>query len=425
MSDDKLSQEEIDALLKQSVAQDEDGDVNQNGEGTQDNVNQFLSEIEKDTIGEIGNISFGNASTVLSTLLNQKVDITTPHVTILKKEHLIKEFPKPHIAIHVKYTDGFEGLNLLVIKMDDAKIIADLMLGGDGTNPDPELTDMHLSAVQEAMNQMMGSAATSLSTIFSRRVDISPPGIDIFDLLNSEYDHPVIKEDILLKVSFKMRIGQLIDSEIMQLMPIPFGKEMVAALLNQEGTETTAPSSQPEPDLSPEGPLSQTSASAPAQTGGAEKMSDQPGPNIPSRSAAPEQQSYSPDPGTQYQEPVAPPPNASSRVMSKETPVVEQVEFAEFDQPAGTQQNVPENLQLLMDIPLQVTVELGRTKRTVQEILELTPGSIVELDKLAGEPVDILVNNKLIAKGEVVVIEENFGVRVTDILSQWDRLQKL
>src|SRR5690606_4539315 len=142
-----------------------------------------------------GNISFGNASTVLSQLLNQKVDITTPKVSLLRKENLVDEFPKPHIAVHVKYKEGFEGLNLLVIKMDDAKIIADLMLGGDGTNPDPELNEMHLSAVQEAMNQMMGSAATSLSTMFSRKVDISPPGIDIFDLVNDKYEHPVIEED--------------------------------------------------------------------------------------------------------------------------------------------------------------------------------------------------------------------------------------
>ena len=80
------------------------------------------------------------------------------------------------------------------------------------------------------------------------------------------------------------------------------------------------------------------------------------------------------------------------------------------------------NLELLMDVPLQVTVELGRTQKLVKEVLALGPGSVVELDKLAGEPVDILVNERPIAKGEVVVIDENFGIRVTEILSPKDRL---
>jgi flagellar motor switch protein FliN/FliY len=405
MSDDKLSQEEIDALLRQGSI----GQENKNQEA----VSQYLSDIEQDAIGEIGNISFGNASTVLSTLLNQKVDITTPRVTVLKKEQLLDEFPKPHIAVHVKYTDGFEGLNLLVIKMDDAKIIADLMLGGDGTNPDPELNEMHLSAVQEAMNQMMGSAATSLSTMFSRRVDISPPGIDIFDLVNSNFEHPVIEEDILLKVSFKMKVGQLIDSEIMQLMPIPFAKKMVGALLNSGEPEDAAQVRQADLEM-------KTDVSPPPQEPERERQEVQ-----TSSYSSPIEETRPPVSGPTAHERVA--SGDRSRLVSKESPVVEPVEFAEFDRhPQGSdRQNVPQNLELLMDIPLQVTVELGRTNRTVQEILELAPGSIVELDKLAGEPVDILVNNKLIAKGEVVVIEENFGVRVTDILSQWDRLQKI
>lgn len=410
MSDEKLSQEEIDALLRQSATESKE-------ESDGQDIDKFLSPLEQDAIGEIGNISFGNASTVLSQLLNQKVDITTPKVSLLKKEKLTEEFPKPHIAVHVKYTEGFQGLNLLIIKMDDAKIIADLMLGGDGTNPDPELNEMHLSAIQEAMNQMMGSAATSLSTMFGRRVDISPPGIDIFDIVNEKYEHPVIEEDNLLKISFKMKVGDLIDSEFMQLMPIPFGKEMVTALL--QGGDSQGQSQAPAE--AEQGAKGETDVQRePAPKG--EAVSQPPvQPHIPNRQKMVDELSQtmrsSAGQGMTME---------GNRLSGKDAPVVQPVEFTEFDRGGGqVQQTLPENLELLMDIPLQVTVELGRTKRTVQEILELAPGSVVELDKLAGEPVDILVNNKLVAKGEVVVIEENFGVRVTEIISQWDRLQKL
>jgi len=264
---------------------------------------------------------------------------------------------------------------------------------------------------------MMGSAATSLSTMFGRRVDISPPGIDIFDIVNEKYEHPVIEEDNLLKISFKMKVGDLIDSEFMQLMPIPFGKEMVAALL--QGGDSQGQSQAPA--SAEQGANGETDVQRePAPKG--EAVSQPPvQPHIPNRQKMVDELSQTMrSPAGQGMA------TEGNRLSGKDAPVVQPVEFTEFDRGGGqVQQTLPENLELLMDIPLQVTVELGRTKRTVQEILELAPGSVVELDKLAGEPVDILVNNKLVAKGEVVVIEENFGVRVTEIISQWDRLQKL
>ncbi|MDQ0337273.1 flagellar motor switch protein FliN/FliY [Caldalkalibacillus uzonensis] len=392
MASDMLSQEEIDALLRQN----EDNE-DQNEKGMSGEVNEYLSSFEQDAFGEIGNISFGSASTALSTLLNQKVDITTPRISLLHTDRLEEEFPKPHVAVHVNYTEGFKGLNLLVIKMEDACIIADLMMGGDGTNPDPELNEIHTSAIQEAMNQMMGSAATSLSTIFNKRIDISPPGIDIFDVSSPDFKHPILEEKILLKVAFKMCVGELIDSEIMQLIPIPFSKEMVQLLMN--------PGESQEKQVSSAGEPNQTIHNGDRQTGS---------PNA-----------------TQAEKHVSESNLGSSQMSSSvqknnrtQQPSVQPVEFAEFDSKASLTSQ-PKNLELLMDIPLQVTVELGRTKRSIKEILELSPGSILELDKLAGEPVDILINNKPIAKGEVVVIEENFGVRVTEILSQWDRLKKI
>ncbi|GGK13691.1 flagellar motor switch phosphatase FliY [Caldalkalibacillus thermarum] len=382
MASDMLSQEEIDALLKQQKKDDKE----------QGDVDQYLSTFEQDAIGEIGNIAFGSASTALSTLLNQKVDITTPNLSLLYTDRLAEEFPKPHVAVYVNYTEGFKGLNLLIIKMEDASVIADLMLGGDGKNPDQELTEIHTSAVQEAMNQMMGSAATALSTMFDRRIDISPPGIDIFDVTNTEFEHPVLEEKVLLKVAFKLRVGELINSEIMQLIPISFAKEMVGLLLDPE--ESSQPENQSASELSQQEPPQRQSTVDPEREG-----------------------------ANRGDEGVVDKQSMTKNGRYQDSPV-QPVEFAEFDQkqPATSP---PKNLDLLLDIPLQVTVELGRTKRTIKEILELSPGSILELDKLAGEPVDILINNKPIAKGEVVVIEENFGVRVTDILSQRDRLQTL
>ena len=405
---DMLSQEEIDALLNQSEKSNEkqaDGSVDDKTA-----IDEYLSTIEQDALGEIGNISFGSSSTALSVLLNQKVDITTPHLKIIQTDKLKEEFPKPHIAIHVKYTEGFKGLNLLVIQMNDAKVIADLMLGGDGTSPDEELNDMHLSAVQEAMNQMMGSAATSMSTMFNERIDISPPGVDIFDVTSESSNMPLIDEDVLLKVSFRMKIGQLVDSHIMQLIPVPFAKEMVQKLLNPDAEQVQQSDS---PTV--EGEHDQPTASQASMSKGAknEDMSA-----IPENKEWNQPKHVGPIQGTAQNR------HAETSQVHRNDPQVQNVQFPNFDQKPSDALET-KNLDLLMDIPLQVTVELGRTKRVIKDILELSPGSIIELDKLAGEPVDILINNKPIAKGEVVVIEENFGVRVTDILSQWDRLQKL
>ncbi len=195
-------------------------------------LSDFLSEMEQSALGEIGNITFGSAATALSTLLGKKVDITTPQVTIVKKDELPDIFPKPHVAVSVQYVDGFQGINSLVIKTKDAQIIADLMLGGDGNNITvEELNEIHISAVQEAMNQMMGSSATSMSTIFNRFVNISPPGIDILDVNNGDGMEHLPPVDLFIKISFRLTIGDLIDSTIMQLLPIPFAKQMVDILM--------------------------------------------------------------------------------------------------------------------------------------------------------------------------------------------------
>ncbi|MEQ7806274.1 flagellar motor switch phosphatase FliY [Priestia aryabhattai] len=375
MNDDMLSQDEIDALLKGTSSLDEFSELNKSSQ-----VDDYFTEMEKDALGEIGNISFGSSATALSALLNQKVDITTPFVSLVYKEELTDEFLNPHVAVQVQYTEGFSGTNLLVIKHEDAAVISDLMLGGTGENPTEIMDEIKLSAVQEAMNQMMGSAATSMSTVFQKKIDISPPSLDILNIQKGEGTELIPQDDVFVKVSFNLKVGTLIDSNIMQLLTISFAKSLVEELLGPSA-EVTAASIEKESDLN-------------------EKQTEPPAAEYIQREE------------TQQAAPVHVPVD------------VQPASFSEFEH-VPSPQGDSRNLDMLLDIPLQVTVELGRTKRTVQEILALSSGAIIELDKLAGEPVDILINSKLIAKGEVVVIDENFGVRVTDIISQRDRINKL
>lgn len=389
MSDNILSQEEIEALLRgETLEQDEASATTSSDEiKTED----YLDAMEQDALGEIGNISFGSSATALSSLLGQKVEITTPTITVVERNTLEDEFVQPYVAVNVKYTEGLDGSNLFVIKQSDAAIIADLMLGGDGTEPSQDLGEIHLSAVQEAMNQMMGSAATSMSTVFNKKVDISPPTIDLLDLQLDQGIEHIPPHNLLIRVSFELKVGDLIDSNIMQLFPLEFGKKLVSSLVGGTMDEEVAT----------------TTEALPVQ----EEQVPYQAPTVPS---PPVQQTAQP------QEQQLPP-----RTEKRQQPVhVQQAQFASFESPTLSQSE-SNNLNMLLDIPLQVTVELGRTKRNVKEILEMSSGSIIELDKLAGEPVDILVNNRHIAKGEVVVIDENFGVRITDILSQAERLNNL
>ncbi|MEH7440946.1 flagellar motor switch phosphatase FliY [Bacillus sp. JJ1122] len=409
VSDDMLSQDEIDALLRGTS-----DDAYEKEEPI--NVDDYFSFMERDALGEIGNISFGSSATALSTLLNQKVEINTPTVSVVHKTKLEEAFPDPYVAVQVHYTEGFIGSNMLVIERQDAAIIADLMLGGDGLNPKDLLDEIQLSAVQEAMNQMMGSAATSMSTVFNKRVDISPPNINLLNVVEGEGTETIPEDDILVKVSFSLKIGSLIDSNIMQLLPVKFAKSLVDELLNpgssQETiTQQTMPDSHPNMYSQPELPNQQQQQ---VQYQQPEQVYYQP----------PAQQAMPAEAWSHQQPAQTTGPQHFGSVMTGAQPTVQPAVFSSFEtfQP---QQAETKNLDMLLDIPLQVTVELGRTKRSVKDILELTSGSIIELDKLAGEPVDILVNNRLIAQGEVVVIDENFGVRVTDIISQSDRIKKL
>ncbi|MER2027555.1 MAG: flagellar motor switch phosphatase FliY [Solibacillus sp.] len=421
MSDEMLSQEEIEALLRGETL--EDFSANTANPEEEINVEDHLTPIEIDALGEVGNISFGSSATALSSLLGQKVDITTPSIAMINRNRLEQEFPHPYVAVQVEYTTGLSGMNLLVIKQSDAAIIADLMLGGDGINPRPELSEIQLSAVQEAMNQMMGSAATSMSTVFNQKVDISPPTIDLLNISQNEGTDTIPTDELLVKISFRLRIGELIDSNLMQLLPLKFSKKIVKSLMGETDEPLTATTTvEPAPVQPTQQQPMQQAQQPTAQQPVFEQPVQQPVYEQPAQQPVyqqpVQQQAY------HQQQPVYEQPVYQQPAYTAPPANVQQAQFASFESPNITQAEA-RNLNMLLDIPLQVTVELGRTKRSVKEILELSSGSIIELDKLAGEPVDILVNSRLIAKGEVVVIDENFGVRITDILSQADRLNNI
>lgn len=384
---DMLSQEEIDALLK---------GTSNSSTGSE----ETLDENEKDALGEIGNISMGTSATTLFTLLGQKVTITTPKVSILSVNELRENYPIPFVVVEVKYREGLEGTNLLVLKEDDVKIITDLMMGGDGTNFTGELTELHLSAISEAMNQMIGSASTSLAEMFHKKIDISPPKAFAINFSNNTLGFDVFQpEDKIVKIAFRMVIGNLIDSEIMQIIPIDFAKTLVNNLF--QGSEEAVHESN----------ASNVIHASPAKPAREHEYRTE---HV--EYAHQENRSYN---TKEYDAAPAPTPLAN-----RQAPVnVQPIQFQSFDDPGI--RNDREHIALLRDVPLEITVELGRTSKRISEILELTPGSVIELDRLVGEPLDILVNGQHIAKGEVVVIDENYGIRVTDILNHEKKLNKL
>ena len=422
-----LTQEEIDALLNGAASEPAASDSASNEEASSVLSDDLLSSMEKDALGEIGNISMGSAATTLSVLLGHKVNITTPTVSVDTMSTIQNQYPMPYLVVEVGYVIGINGNNILAIQASDASIIADLMMGGDGLNPQEELNDIHMSAVGEAMNQMMGTVATSLSTMFNKKIDISPPKVNLIDLgAEDKITDLVNNDEPVVKTSFRMEVDGLIDSEIMQILPLDVAKEMVSFLMGggAEAEAREAPAPAPEPAPAPVAPEPAPVAAAPAPA----QAAPAPQPAAPQYAAPPQPQYAAPPQQPQYTappmgaQPVYAPPAYANNVVSSGVPV-QNAQFAPLtNEPVEVN---AANISLIQDVPLQVTVELGRTKKSIREILEFSTGSIIELDKLAGEPVDIHVNGQLTAKGEVVVIDENFGVRITEIVSPMERVQSL
>lgn len=362
-----LSQEEINALLKEN---DEQNDTSTANDGL---AADLLSTMEIDVLGEFATISMGNSITTLSALIGKKINISTPQVQVTTIASLQEKYPQSCFMLKVQYKKGLAGTNVLILQPHDVGVIVDLMMGGDGSKPPEELSELHFSAVSETMNQMIGASATSTAQIINTQIEISSPEYRIVTL-----DEPGLfdenTEDVV-SILYQLNIEGLVESEILQILPVATAKMIVDEVIQH---------------------------------------------NVPAI------------PTEEIEKSNAVKPQSRSKKMlpkEEETPAIRNVEiapakFQDFT-PVGTVKNEPPNLDLIMDIGLQLSVELGRTHKKIKDILELTNGSIIELDKLAGEPVDILVNGKLLAHGEVVVIDENFGVRVTGIISPEERVRSL
>ena len=485
--DGMLSQDEINALLQgMDLSDTADGsdtaapapesstaDNNDNGYVTDTKPTigdeEALTDVEKDAIGEVANISMGSSATTLYSLVNRKVNITTPVVTLATWNTLLDAYEKPCVFIQIKYTQGLDGTNILVLKEHDVKVITDLMMGGDGTNTDGELGELHLSAISEAMNQMMGSAATSLSTLLQTVIDISPPESSLFDLTEVKDGKEIspFLGGTFVKIAFRMQIDDLVDSTIMQLYPIDFAKKLVETFINTQmssldGTveEQSAQVKDSASEQNMQGSAAMAGATDHMTQTGMDSMGQQGSMNMngmnqmgmnPMGNMGMNQMGNTPMSMTGMNQmgnmngmnPMGNSPmgmNGMNQMgnmngmgmmnqmgnmngmgmmnqmgMPGQNVNVQPAQFQSFsnDQMGMTGQ---ENIGLIKDVPLEVTVELGRTTKSISDILDFSPGTIIELDRIAGEPIDVLVNGKFVAKGEVVVIEESFGVRITEII---------
>ncbi len=491
--DGMLSQDEINALLQgmdlSDTADGSDAAASKSESSTADNNDngyvtdtkptigdgEVLTDVEKDAIGEVANISMGSSATTLYSLVNRKVNITTPVVTLATWNTLLDSYEKPCVFIQIKYTQGLDGTNILVLKEHDVKVITDLMMGGDGTNTDGELGELHLSAISEAMNQMMGSAATSLSTLLQTVIDISPPESSLFDLTEVKDGKEIspFLGGTFVKIAFRMQIDDLVDSTIMQLYPIDFAKKLVETFINTQmssldGTVEEQPTQvkdsaseqnmqgnaamagttdhMTQPGMDSRGQQGSMNMNGMNQMGmnpmgnmgmnqmgstpmGMNGMNQMGGMNMSQMGM--NQMGMNQMGNMNGMNPMGNSPmgmNGMNQMgnmngmgmmnqmgMPGQNVNVQPAQFQSFsnDQMGMTGQ---ENIGLIKDVPLEVTVELGRTTKSISDILDFSPGTIIELDRIAGEPIDVLVNGKFVAKGEVVVIEESFGVRITEII---------
>ena len=425
--DGMLSQEEINALFSgmddDEKTETEANDVNQNTEAAvshPERVGDVLTDIEKDAIGEISNISMGTAATTLNTLVGQAVNITTPRVTYGVWEDLTNDFKdRPCVALQLGYKEGLNGQNILILKERDVMVITDLMMGGDGTNTSGELNELHLSAISEAMNQMMGSSSTSLSSMINKKIDILPPKAKVIDFNDNfsldDTDSFVLGE--FVRVSFKMTIGDLVDSEIMQLYPIDFAKKLYDMFTGMgEGQQEEKHEPKKEDTKNMQSPPQQEAPFMQGQQAQQGQPQMMPGYGMPPYAQPQMMPGYG---MPSYAQPQMMPgygmPPYAQPMMDQQGVNVQPAQFQAFNNNISPVQQ-KENIDLILDVPLQVTVELGKTRRSIKEILEFSPGTVIELDKIAGEPVDVLVNGKYVAKGEVVVLEESFAVRITEII---------
>lgn len=427
----------------------------------------MFSPMEIDAIGEIMNISLGSSATAVSNMLDHRVDITTPSVSVVPIEEFTLGELEPAIGIEIKYVSGLEGSNIMLLKRHDVKTIVEILMGTEISDEEFEFNDLTISAVCEVMNQMMGAASTALSDFLGRSVNISTPqSFTLDDLDQFEREHFQYDSGMVVVAKFMLSIENVLKSEFVNVMSVDLARELIAgfgvdlsdgegkgakseeevkpepstggAKLSQEEIERLmsggAPSAPP-PASSGSGKLSQEEierlmsggapfAPPPASSGSGklsqeeiEQLMSGMAPSAaqaaPPRQPEPQQSSARPYEAAGQYMPAPPAYAGEPRVINTKP-----VQLPPLDVADKIGQEQAQNLELIMSVPLEVSVEIGRTRRKVEDILTFSKGSLVVLDKLAGDQVDLFVNGLCVARGDVVVIDDNFGIRITEVLKR-------
>ena len=382
------------------------------------NENIEFSSYEIDAVGEILNISMGASATAVSELLNTKVWITTPKVNVVQVSDLNYDNLEPAICVKIVYVEGLSGLNMMVLKQNDVQLILNQLLGNPLViDPNFQFDELNISAVSEVMNQMMGASATALSDLLGMTVDISVPTPYIIESTNFGDLCEMDPDTTVVSVTFNLTVDGVMDSEFMSVLSLPLAKTLSEKMLNQFSAEDEE-----------EAAAAASGGSAPAASAAAPAAPAAPAAAPAAPMPAPPQMPMGPGGEMPMQQPMyqMPPqgaygyPNQYAAYGAYPPPPPVNVQNAQLHQFDAMDFGIPtdqkDNLKLLMGVPLEISVEIGTARRKVKDILEFTQGTIIELERQAGAPVDIVVNGNLIARGDVVVIDDNFAVRITEIV---------
>ena len=397
---------------------------------------KVFNAMELDAIGEVMNISLGSSATAVSNLLDHRVDITTPSVSVVPVEEFSIGDLEPAIAIEIKYVSGLEGSNIMLLKRGDVKVIVDILMGSETPDEEFELNELTISAVCEVMNQMMGAASTALSDFLGRSVNISTPqSFTLDDIKQFKEDHFQTSDGMLVVVRFTLSIENMLNSEFVNVMSVDLARELLGGFGMDISSLSSEPAPAPAPEPAPAPAASSSDGGKMSQEeierlmGGMSTPAPAPTPAAPAQQPAMQAQ---PMQGMMPQQMPAGYPGVMPGMMPQQMPMQQPMYYQpdpkvvnakplslptlDLSKELGEEQ--AQNLELIMSVPLEVSVEIGRTRRKVEDVLTFSKGSLVVLDKLAGDQVDLFVNGLCVARGDVVVIDDNFGVRITEVLKQ-------
>ena len=430
-------------------------------------TDKIFSPMELDAIGEVMNISLGSSATAVSNLLDHRVEITTPTVSVCNVDEFVLGDLEPAVGVEIRYVSGLEGSNIMLLKRSDVKAIVDILMGYETPEEEFELNELTISAVCEVMNQMMGAASTALSDFLGFPVNISTPeSFELNDFDGFKKEHFPMQDGICVAVRFQLKIEGVIESQFINVMSTKLTRELLHCLGVDGGdvippNDLTVPQNEPEPDSSSKalsqeeierlihGGAEPTPQPTPEPSGGTLSQEEierlmqgaaspepqavpqmppqtaMPNPSQPPQGGAVPYPAYPMPPYGQYMSGYYPPPGyypPATPTAPPDPKIVnaKAVELPHLANGEALSEQQSDNLDMLMSVPLEISVEIGRTHKKVQDILSYTKGSLVVLDKLAGDQVDLFVNGQCIARGDVVVIDDNFGIRITEVLNTPD-----